>query len=1167
MRLQNILICILLAAIGTVPIGCISAKKSRLQTGGPEQPKVRKISAEEERTIMEQTNKMFAVGLAAEQQGDLKAAEWAYVQCLQYNQKKESIKFVGPPYHRLAVITARQGKTEKSEQYFRKALEYGSENPELACDFAQMLIDDGREKEATTILENALITYPKNKKLLFFLGHTLAIQNREIEALRRLKVAVGESEAYHELAQILREKGNSRGAELMEEKGRVAKLENRKPIIDLKERLKDDLNQELTEDSSMELLTYSSKTPKMGSINRRYMGILEGNGEAAPKPETQITAAPEVNPTEVMQKYGRPEFMEAPLPNPSVSTAQPKFSDINPNRNSIAAKPVDETYPAPTIASTLPAAPPIPPRQALAARPNREIAAPSDPAVQTQGGPSASELLAKAGKSGKPIAIATPNLALSKEATVFEPPTPNTDFSGRLVGDPQPVQQVPPQITPAIPSPPPTKKEVAGIDPFKPETEIVIPELPKIALRENSVDSGFATTKPRQAETSEPNSTPNAGQDPLPFEDDFLNTPIEPVLPSLEPIAEPPKESTSPANEVLPNLNLSDKPTREQAQTGPTLPEMIPNPRLDLPIAQNSAPTQSETPPQNPAQTQVQPQPQVQAQPQANTPKSTNRVNSPKSGQYSNFGPSQRKPVPAGSASTNSRPTQIAIAAPPKQEVKQELRANAAPKVQLETPPPNSTLIVETTTIPEPMPSSGPKEPAPQASSTISALRPEERFADKIGLPHLGPRVAMRTEAVPSITSTNEPIVQKLDEPKIEPKPQPEFKREEKIESKPEPTPAPIAPPVDKVVEKTIEPKIERKPEAVVELKPQTALPLQKPQDRPANRRVAVPPKPEPPESKPSQPEPSKSAPANPQIAQKAEPQKAETVAEPDSLKLPMPQLELLTKLYGPDRPEQRPAPPVIPPATPVEVKQAKPEPKVAIADPAEIESRKSLTFNEFPKSQAKFEGTASTKDNKENTVFAPVSPKSVESDMKISLSPQTETSPTVEKTKENEESKQVLKIVDAEELKSPKRLGNEPAENEIGIEREIDDERVVVKLGSTPEETTLSPRSGNKPVSFSGEIVQLKIERPWNATDSETKIVSKTEPKAVANPAAKPNAKTAPKKLLKVQSGSKSASDPTIELKSTPSRTLSVRSFDAQPAQKSDERNDPNRKELTLRM
>ena len=120
MRFHCFLLIFLLLAISVVPTGCFSVKKSTFQTGGPVQTKTKKISAEEERTIMEQTNKMFAIGLVAEQQNDLQAAEWAYLECLQYNEKRGSVKYVGPPYHRLAVIAARQGKMEKSEKYFRK---------------------------------------------------------------------------------------------------------------------------------------------------------------------------------------------------------------------------------------------------------------------------------------------------------------------------------------------------------------------------------------------------------------------------------------------------------------------------------------------------------------------------------------------------------------------------------------------------------------------------------------------------------------------------------------------------------------------------------------------------------------------------------------------------------------------------------------------------------------------------------------------------------------------------------------------------------------------------------------------------------------------------------------------------------------------------------------
>ncbi|MCL2305073.1 MAG: hypothetical protein FWC43_06985 [Planctomycetaceae bacterium] len=484
----------------------------KFQTGAPSQPKVKKISAEEERTIMEQTNKMFAVGLAAEQQDDLQAAEWAYLKCLQYNEKRDSVKYVGPPYHRLAVIAARQGKMEKSEEYFRKALAHSPENVELVCDFAQMLIDVEREREATTILDNALIAFPKNKKLLFFLGYTLAIQDREIEALRRLKGSIGDAAAYHELAQILREKGNSRGADLMDQKGRLAQQERRKSFdkIETFGKLEGGLNQELIDENAMALQTYSSKVPKLGSINRRYSGILDDQSEMKLDTLEQLAQVPKVNPVEVIRKYGRPRFeasnamfpglpgsndasdfvvsmQSAPLPQVSVTV---QTSDVETEMVSELEAQAKSSIPS------LPAAPAVPPNQRIAVRPDRAIVFPPEMKIPSENDvPADFALLAETGPVGK----ATTSTAPSQEFPITA--------MAELVG-----------------------------------------ESPKLAMRDSSVP-----TKP----VEKPLTTDPFSEVPLLLEKDFT-PPAMPQLPMPEPTTEKTGEETGKPTPGVSDLTLQE---------------------------------------------------------------------------------------------------------------------------------------------------------------------------------------------------------------------------------------------------------------------------------------------------------------------------------------------------------------------------------------------------------------------------------------------------------------------------------------------------------------------------------------------------------------------------------------------------------------------------------
>lgn len=329
MRLKTCWICTLLLLIGISPLGCISGKAPKYGLSKIDLPKEKKLSAEEERAVLVQTNKLFVVGLRAEEEGDFRSAEWAYSNCINLENGKKN-KYMGPPYHRLAVLTAREGQVRKSEEYFRQALELGTENPELACDFAQFLYDNDREQEAELILKNALITFPKNKKLQFFLGHSLAAQNKPIEALRHLKQSVGETRAYREIAATLRQRGDARGANHFDEKALIAERTRPQPLDNLKE----ELNREIAkaDDPELELFNYTSKTPRVGSINQRFLALVEGerpemgmyNGEhyIASSVPTPYTAQ------ELMERYGVRSVHEIPY---VPSSPQPRFSDIAPS--------------------------------------------------------------------------------------------------------------------------------------------------------------------------------------------------------------------------------------------------------------------------------------------------------------------------------------------------------------------------------------------------------------------------------------------------------------------------------------------------------------------------------------------------------------------------------------------------------------------------------------------------------------------------------------------------------------------------------------------------------------------------------------------------------------------------------------------------------------------
>jgi len=127
-------------------------------------------------------------------------------------------------HHRLAVIRARNKKFSESANLFRRALELDPRNAIILCDFAQLHADRKDYDEAEKLLKKALDADPSNPKILFNLGRIIASQRaeRQAEGLRYLKLAVGEAEAYRELARIYRSKGEISRAEFADQKAELA---------------------------------------------------------------------------------------------------------------------------------------------------------------------------------------------------------------------------------------------------------------------------------------------------------------------------------------------------------------------------------------------------------------------------------------------------------------------------------------------------------------------------------------------------------------------------------------------------------------------------------------------------------------------------------------------------------------------------------------------------------------------------------------------------------------------------------------------------------------------------------------------------------------------------------------------------------------------------------
>jgi len=163
---------------------------------------------------------LYNEGLLAESQGRHSEAIQAYNGFIKANEQSTKNGVLAAPYHRLALISWKDGNVPDTGIYFRYALNYalGGNLLIIGGDYAQFLMAKGDYAKAEVILRNALINDPENKRLLLYLGRCVALQKKHQESLRYLVAAVGRAQAYEELAAVYRQQGEFELARVAAEK-------------------------------------------------------------------------------------------------------------------------------------------------------------------------------------------------------------------------------------------------------------------------------------------------------------------------------------------------------------------------------------------------------------------------------------------------------------------------------------------------------------------------------------------------------------------------------------------------------------------------------------------------------------------------------------------------------------------------------------------------------------------------------------------------------------------------------------------------------------------------------------------------------------------------------------------------------------------------------------
>ncbi|MDR0521182.1 MAG: hypothetical protein LBH00_04935, partial [Planctomycetaceae bacterium] len=173
--------------------------------------------------------RLFASAAAAERQNNPAEAEYLYEQCSEFSRRNRLLKLEAAALHRIAVIKAQNKKFTESAECFRRAEKLDPKNVLILCDLAQLYADRKMYGDAESLLKKAFNTSPNDPKVLFCLGTVIASQQRgaerQAEGLRYLKLAVGEADAYRELARIYRSKGDLGQAEFAEQRAKLAEMQ------------------------------------------------------------------------------------------------------------------------------------------------------------------------------------------------------------------------------------------------------------------------------------------------------------------------------------------------------------------------------------------------------------------------------------------------------------------------------------------------------------------------------------------------------------------------------------------------------------------------------------------------------------------------------------------------------------------------------------------------------------------------------------------------------------------------------------------------------------------------------------------------------------------------------------------------------------------------------
>ena len=151
----------------------------------------------------------------AQKTGDYAQAELYYLEYTDKYKRTENPVDMGFAYSQLGELALQKNQFEASNRYFEESIKHNPADLEVYGKYGESLFRlQGNYTGAETLFRQAMTLAPNDPRFQLQLGRTLAYQKKYQAGLGYLKTAIGEQQAYDEIAKIYHQHGEYESAAL-----------------------------------------------------------------------------------------------------------------------------------------------------------------------------------------------------------------------------------------------------------------------------------------------------------------------------------------------------------------------------------------------------------------------------------------------------------------------------------------------------------------------------------------------------------------------------------------------------------------------------------------------------------------------------------------------------------------------------------------------------------------------------------------------------------------------------------------------------------------------------------------------------------------------------------------------------------------------------------------